>query len=163
MLIHETLNVTHLRRWYPAIACQSHRIKPKFTFALWTSHMNVRRLIRFIGIKMKSVGAYSQDGWHLRKIQSLLKRDLQCLQQFLARRLLTINSGDLFDPTDPPGTGLLNDGGIGGLHDRMIPRAVHSWEADCARTSSRHALRCSKGVPPGVTPQTPNQTRARTA
>ena len=52
---------------------------------------------------------------------SFPQRHTESFQQLLSRALLAIDTGNLFDPADPPGTGLLHDGRESFLHGKSLP------------------------------------------
>jgi len=65
MLENQSLDFTQVVPGYAEIFRQGDWFKPEFAFACGRANMNMGRLVRYVGIKMKSVRTDSQNRRHI--------------------------------------------------------------------------------------------------
>jgi len=80
MLEDQTLDLAKIMRRNPAVPSQRDVLEPKLALLTRSADVHMRRLIRFIGIEVKTVRPYTEDSWH-RKVLFPMKatdRSLLC-------------------------------------------------------------------------------------
>ena len=74
IFVNDTKDFWDFVRGKSVVFCENERAEPEFGFKIVAGNVDVRRLSRFSRVKVKSVGAAPQNGWHGEKCEADIEK-----------------------------------------------------------------------------------------